>query len=64
MNKIYDNKAILRLCDGYAHHQTGTAETTIFNIWRKARIYLFYMALRWPEYFDKAFWPFVMAYVV
>ena len=47
-----------------AHHQNGIAENSIKNITRKARIYMFHAALRWPSWFDKSLWPLAMNYAV
>ena len=47
-----------------AHHQNGAAETAIKNISRRARIFMFHAALRWPAQFDKTLWPLAMNYAV
>ena len=33
-----------------AHHKNGAAETAIKNISRRARIFMFHAALRWPAH--------------
>ena len=37
-----------------AHHQNGPAENAIKNISRRARIFMFHAALRWPDHYDKS----------
>ena len=64
MNKLHENKQLLRLSGVGAHHQNGVAENAIKNISRKARIFLFHAALRWPEKFDKKLWPLAMQHAV
>ena len=64
MNKLHENKQLLRLSGVGAHHQNGVAENAIKNISRKARIFMFHAALRWPEKFDKTLWPLAMSHAV
>ena len=47
-----------------AHHQNGPAENSIRFISRKARIFMFHAALRWPDQQNTAMWPLAMAYAV
>ena len=54
----------LRLSGVGAHHQNGPAENAIKNVSRKARIFMFHAALRWPSKFDKTLWPLAMNYAV
>ena len=58
-----DNKT-LRLSGVGGHHHNGPAENAIKNISRKARIFMFHAAIRWPEAHDKTLWPFAMNHAV
>ena len=62
--KLQEAKKTIRMSGVGAHHQNGPAENAIKNITRRARIFLFHAALRWPEKFDKHLWPLVMNYAV
>ena len=64
MSKLHDNNQTLRLSGVGAHHHNGVAENAIKNISKKARVYMFYAALRWPEKFDKSLWPLAMTHAV
>ena len=47
-----------------AHHQNGAAKNAIKNTSRRARIFMFHAALRWPEQHDSTPWPLAMSYAV
>ena len=64
IDKLHSNNQLLRLSGVGAHHQNGVAENAIKNISRKARIYMFHAALRWPQKFDKSLWPLAMSHAV
>ena len=53
-----------RLSGVGAHHQNGPAENAIKNISRRARIFMFHAALRWPDHYDKSLWPLAMTHAV
>ena len=59
----HDDKT-LRLSGVGAHHHNGAAENAIKNISRKARIFMFHAAIRWPEAYDKTLWPFATSHAV
>ena len=58
------NQQTIRLSGVGAHHQNGPAENAIKNISRKARVYMFHAALRWPDHYSKSLWPLAMTYSV
>ena len=64
LQQLQHNNQTLRLSGVGAHHQNGVAENGIKNITRKARIYMFHAAVRWPSRFDKSLWPLAMTYAV
>ena len=64
IHKLQSNNQILRLSGVGAHHQNGVAENAIKNISKKARVYMFHAALRWPDKFDKTLWPLAMNHAV
>ena len=64
LSKLDKDSQTLRLSGVGAHHQNGPVENAIKNILRKARIFMFHAALRWPDRFDKHLWPFAMKHAV
>ena len=54
----------LRLSGVGAHHHNGPAENAFKNISRRARIFMFHAAIRWPDAHDKTLWPFAMNHAV
>ena len=64
IGKLQSDHQTLRLSGVGAHHHNGVAENAIKNISRKARIYMFHAALRWPAKFDKSLWPLAMSHAV
>ena len=53
-----------RLSGVGAHHHNGPAESAIKNLTRRARIFMFHAALRWPDHYDKSLWPLAMSHAV
>ena len=64
ISKLQQDKQTLRASGVGAHHQNGVAENAIKNVSKKARIYMFHAALRWPKMFDKTLWPLAMSHAV
>jgi hypothetical protein len=62
--ELQSKSQIQRLSGVGAHHQNGPAENGIKNVSRRARIFMFHAALRWPEHYDKTLWPLAMSYSV
>ena len=62
MSKLQSNNQTLRLSGVGAHHHNGVAENAIKNMSRKARVFMFHAALRWPTKFDKSLWPLAMSH--
>ena len=51
--ELAKNQQTIRLSGIGAHHQNGAAENAIKNIPRKARIFMFHAALRWPDHYSR-----------
>ena len=64
LERLETDSKTLRLSGVGAHHQNGPAENAIKNVSRRARIFMFHAAIRWPESHDKSLWPFAMDHAV
>ena len=53
LERLQNNSKTLRSSGVGAHHHNGPAENAIKNISRKARIFVFHAAIRWPDAHDK-----------
>ena len=53
LERLETDSKTLRLSGVGAHHHNGLAENTIKSISRKTRIFMFHVAIRWPDAHDK-----------
>ena len=64
LERLETDSKTLRLSGVGAHHHNGPAENAIKNVSRRACIFMFHAAIRWPEACDKTLWPFAMNHAV